>query len=216
MSGMPNSDNNSLSNRVYRHLRDGIADGRYPTGEYLVEQTIAKELGVSRTPVREAIKQLELEDLVSSQPNRGVVVTGFTSEDVLDVYTIRYLLEGQAAYWAAERITDEQIKRMREIMELMEFYTRKNDIEHVTSLDTQFHSAIYEACNSRTLKNILASLHRNIMRARQSSLTIPNRASVSLVEHRNIFDALASRNAQQAMDYTKQHISSAWEYNKPI
>ena len=89
-------DYSSLSEMVYRNLRDGIAEGKYKTGDCLVEMKIAEELGVSRTPVREALKQLELEDLVVSHPNRGVVVKAFSSEDLQDVSTIRHLLEGCA------------------------------------------------------------------------------------------------------------------------
>jgi DNA-binding GntR family transcriptional regulator len=115
-------------------FRDGIAEGRYQTGDFLVEMKIADELGVSRTPVREALKQLELEELVSSHPNRGVVVKGLSTEDLQDVSTIRHLLEGQAAYWAAERVTEEQLKALKETVELMEFYTAKNDVAHLVTL----------------------------------------------------------------------------------
>lgn len=197
-----------MSDKVYQSLRDAIAEGRYITGDCLVEQKIAQELGVSRTPVREALKQLELEDLVFSQPNRGVVVKGFTNEDFHDVYTIRHLLEGQAAYWAAERITADQLKQMAEIVELMEFYTNKNDVARLVQLDTSFHEGIYEACNSRTLKHILASLHHNIRRARTSSLTMPQRPLHSLAEHRSIFEALERHDAEEAKSLMENHIAN--------
>lgn len=204
-----NKDYSSLSDKVYRYLRDGIAEGRYQTGDCLVEMKIAEELGVSRTPVREALKQLELEDLVSSHPNRGVVVKGFSVEDLQDVSTIRHLLEGQAAYWAAERISENQLSELRDVVDLMEFYTGKNDIQHLVTLDTRFHELIYEASGSRTIRHILASLHHNIRKARQSSLTLPDRAPNSLEEHRNIFRAIERRDAPEAKAQMEAHVAIA-------
>ena len=204
-----NKDYGSLSEKVYRFLRDGIAEGRYQTGDCLIEMKIAEELGVSRTPVREALKQLELEDLVSSHPNRGVVVKSFTNEDLQDVSTIRHLLEGQAAFWAAQRVSDEQLKELREVVELMEFYTAKNDIAHLVALDTRFHELIYEASGSRTIRHILASLHHNIRKARQSSLTLPDRAPNSLAEHLSIYQAIENRDAQAAKEHMEAHVAIA-------
>ncbi len=213
MTGIYDSkDYASLSEKVYRSLRDGIAEGRYQTGDCLVEMKIAEELGVSRTPVREALKQLELEDLVVSHPNRGVVVKGFSNEDLRDVSTIRHLLEGQAAYWAAERVTPEQLAELKEVVELMEFYTQKNDIEHLVRLDTRFHELIYEASGSRTIRHILASLHHNIRKARQSSLTLPDRAPCSLSEHINIYHAIETHNAPAAKEYMESHVAVAAGY----
>ena len=207
-------DYSTLSDKVYRYLRDGIAEGKYKTGDCLVELKIAEELSVSRTPVREALKQLELEDLVVSQPNRGVVVKGFSDEDFRDVLTIRHLLEGQAAYWAAERINPEQLAQLREVVDLMEFYTQKNDVEHLVRLDTMFHEIIYEASNSRTIKHILTSLHHNIHRARQSSLNIPARPGSSLAEHQKIYGALEHHDSAAAKRYMEEHIATVLGCNQ--
>lgn len=204
-----NRDYASLSDKVYQYLRDAIADGRYQTGDCLVEMKIAEELRVSRTPVREALKQLELEDLVVSQPNRGVVVKAFTSEDVEDVFTIRHLLEGQAAYWAATRITPVELAELSELVDLMDFYTHKNDVAHLVQLDTRFHEVVYEASKSRTLKHILTSLHHNTQRARKSSLTVPNRPDGSLSEHRRIFAALERHDADAAKAEMEAHVDTA-------
>ena len=210
MNGLYDSkDYASLSEKVYSILRDGIAEGRYQTGECLVEMKIAEELGVSRTPVREALKQLELEDLVASHPNRGVVVKAFTNGDLQDVSTIRHLLEGQAAYWAAERVNQQQLDELREVVDLMEFYTGKNDVSHLVQLDTRFHELIYEASGSRTIRHILASLHHNIRKARQSSLNMPDRAVCSLAEHIQIFQAIERRDAPAAKQQMESHVAIA-------
>lgn len=207
-------DYTSLSDKVYRYLRDGITEGRYQTGDCLIEQKIAEEVGVSRTPVREALKQLELEDLITSHPNRGVVVKGFSTNDFDDVFTIRLLLEGQAAYWAAERITQPLLDNLQETLELMDLYTRKEDSEHLVRLDSNFHEILYDACQSRTLRNILLTLHQNIHMARQSSLTSPVRARQSLEEHREIFAAVAAHDAVAAKACIEKHIAGASGYRK--
>lgn len=137
------NDKQSLTAKVYTHIRDDIIEGRYKTGDYLVETKLAEELDVSRTPIREALKQLELEDLVVSIPNRGMMVQGMSSHDIDDIFTVRHLLEGQAAYWAAERIDASNLARLTEIVELMEMYTRKNDAANLARLDTEFHDVIF-------------------------------------------------------------------------
>lgn len=203
------SDKQSLTTKVYNHIRDGILDGSYKIGDYLVETRLADELEVSRTPIREALKQLELEGLVQSIPNRGMLVQGISDDDLNDIYTIRLLLEGQAAWWAAQRIDAEQLDRLAETLELMEMYTRRNDVAQLARLDTQFHDVLYSAANSRMLKHVLASLHQNARRARRSSLTSPHRPHDSLQEHKAIFHALESREPEQAKAAMEKHVSNA-------
>lgn len=203
------SEKQSLTAKVFRYIRDGITEGRYQSGDYLVETRLAEELGVSRTPVREALRQLELEDLVESIPNRGMIVKALSQEDVDDVFVIRHLLEGQAAYWAALRIKPEQLDLLAELIELMELYTRRGDSAHLAKLDTEFHEVIYEASNSRTLKHILGSLHHNVQRARQSSLTNKDRQPKSLDEHKEIYAALEAHDGDRAKLGMERHIFGA-------
>lgn len=202
-------DHHSLSDKVFKYIRDGIIEGRYQSGDYLVETKLAEELGVSRTPVREALKQLELEDLAESVPNRGVVVKGISQEDITDIYTIRLKLEGLAAFWAAQRIRQQQLDQLGELVELMELYTRRNDSVNLARLDSEFHEIIFTACNSRTLRHILISLHQNAQRARKSSLMSPARTPKSLEEHKEIYDALCAHDAERAKICMEQHILTA-------
>jgi len=204
-----NRERQPLTTKVFQCIRDGIIEGRYQSGDSLVETKLAEEFGVSRTPIREALKQLELDDLVEAIPNRGVIVKGFTPEDINDIFTIRHLLEGQAAFWAAQRIKPDQLDRLAEIIELMELYTRRGDSVHLTRLDTEFHEVIFEASNSRTLRHILGSLHQNIQRARQSSLTSAKRQPKSLDEHKEIYSALQSHDAENAKICMEQHVYGA-------
>ena len=199
-------DRQSLTTKVYKHVRDCILDGRYNTGDYLIETKLAEELDVSRTPIREALKQLELEGLVDSIPNRGVVVRGISDADIDDIFTIRYLLEGQAAYWAAERVNEEQLSELSELVALMELYTNKNDTVKLAKLDAEFHDVIFSASNSRMLKHILASLHQNAQRARKSSLGMPERTHKSFEEHMAIYEAIAGRRADEAKALMEAHV----------
>jgi len=203
------NDKQSLTTKVYNHLRDGILDGSYKDGDFLVETRLADELEVSRTPIREAIKQLELEGLVTSIPNRGAMVRAISENDIDDIYTIRQLLEGQAAFWAAQRITKEELAKLEEIVELMGFYTSRSDAAQLSRLDTEFHEELYKACDSRMLKHILGSLHQNARRARTSSLTMPKRPTGSLDEHRAIFGALSSGDPEAAKQAMERHVKNA-------
>lgn len=199
-------DKQSLTAQVCKRLRDDILEGRYEIGSFLVETKLAEELGVSRTPIREALKQLELEDLVISIPNRGVTVQGISEHDISDIFTIRHLLEGQAAYWAAERINEEQMNQLTETIALMDMYTARGDAANLARLDSQFHDIIFSASNSRILKHILTSLHQNVQRARRSSLSVPDRTHKSTEEHRAIFQAIESHDAEKAKSLMESHI----------
>ena len=203
------SDKQSLTTKVYNHIRDGILDGTYPIGGYLVETRLADEMEVSRTPVREALKQLELEGLVDSIPNRGMRVQGITDGDLDDIHTIRLLLEGQAAWWAAQRVDQEHLDRLAEILELLELYTRRNDVGQLAKLDCAFHDVIYDAARSRMLKHVLTSLHQNARRGRRSSLTAPSRPHYSFQEHQAIFRALEKHCPEEAKAAMEQHIANA-------
>ena len=203
------SDKQSLTTKVYNHIRNGILDGSYKDGDFLVETRLAEELEVSRTPIREALKQLELEGLVVSIPNRGSMVQAISENDIDDIFTIRQILEGQAAYWATQRITQEQMDKLTEKLELMEFYTKKGDANQLTRLDNEFHDIIYKASDSRMLKHILGSLHQNIRRARTSNLNLPARSNESLEEHRAIFAAMEAKDALAAKKAMEEHIKNA-------
>ena len=121
----------SLTEKVYQNLRSDILSGTFRDREELREAALAKTYGVSRTPVREAICQLALEGLVDTIPNRGAYVHSIHGKDVKDVYAIRSLLEGLAARWAVENITDEQIEAMEEVLYMSEYYRKKELWEQV-------------------------------------------------------------------------------------
>ena len=134
---------------------EDILNGKYQANEELKEKNIGDDLGVSRTPVREALRQLELEGLVHIIPNKGAFVEGVTLQDVKDIYEIRTLLEGLCARWAAERITQEQLEELEEIVFLSDFHYSKENWDQILELDNRFHEMVYEACASKELTRVL-------------------------------------------------------------
>lgn len=209
MKSIITNNSNSLTERVFSEIEQAILSGVYSVGDQLVESKISLELGVSRTPVREALKQLELEGLVTTIPNKGTFVVGVSTQDILDIYTIRVAIEGISSQWAAERITDSDVKELENIVELQEFYASKADILQILQLDTKFHEVIYEISGSRILNHTLALFHNQLKRARESSLLTTGRTITAVKEHRAIFEAIASHDAKKAKELTELHISNA-------
>ena len=156
---------------VYSHLEEEILTGKLVSGEALGEIALAKRLGVSRTPVRGALHRLAEDGLVEINPNRGAMVVGINTDDLIDIYNIRMRLEGLASSLAAKRIAEDELKELSDSVELSEFYIKKRDTEHLKELDTAFHSIIYKASGSRMLAKTLSELHKKIKSYRKLSLS---------------------------------------------
>lgn len=203
------SDTSSLRAQVFKEIEQAILNGAFAPGDSLTELRLSADLGVSRTPVREALRQLELEGLVRMIPNKGAVVVGVSEKDIADIYTIRSHIEGLAARWAAENVTDEEIGVLREIVELQEYYVSRGDSIQVWHLDSRFHELIYECCHSRPLRHTLSTFHHYIQKARAMSFKTAGRAKVAVQEHRDIFEAIAQRDPDAAEVLTAKHIKNA-------
>ena len=199
----------SLEESVYLQLEDELLSGRLKRGDTLTEQSLSARLGASRTPVRAALHRLAEDGLVEIVPNRGAVVLGVTSEDLVDIYKIRMRLEGLASREAAQRISREDAARLTDSVELSEFYIKKKDAEHLKELDSEFHDIIYRASGNRLLYKTLSDLHRKIKRYRKLSLTVTDRLERSVLEHREILSAITSGNAEEADRLTALHIEAA-------
>ena len=209
----------SLGGRVFKRLREDILKGRYKQQDELREATIGKELGVSRTPVREALRQLELEGLVAIVPNKGAYVTGISQKDIWDIYQMRKYLEGMCARWAAEHITEDQLEELEETILLSEFQMKKENgynKEQVTGLDGRFHTILYEASGSRMLCHVLTDFHRYVQMARKSSINVKARAEKSIEEHKAILQAIRDRNPDLAEQLAKEHIVHVMQNLKKI
>jgi DNA-binding GntR family transcriptional regulator len=188
-------------------MRDAIISGVLKPGERLMEIQLAEEMGVSRTPVREAIRKLELEAFVVMIPRKGAYVAGISHKDVADVFEIRTALEGLAAGLAAERITADEIEEMERVILFTE--GEEKDLERIVAKDTEFHDLLYKASRNNRLLQILANLREQIQRFRATSLAVPGRVLEAVKEHRAIVEALAEHNSEKAQELMTAHIVSA-------
>jgi DNA-binding GntR family transcriptional regulator len=200
----------SLRARVFKYIKAQIITGVYQPGESLVEAKLAEELKVSRTPIREAIRLLELEGLVETTHHKGAVVLGISAKDVEDIFAIRSMVEGLAARWAAQNIEEEQIKEMEKLVDLMEFYAQKKDINELAELDHKFHEVIFEASGSKILNLTLSNLHQYVQLARLESLKFPMRPPQTLEEHRAVLQAFKEKNPEAAEALLTQHVRNAY------
>lgn len=198
----------SLADQVFEQLENDIITGVYPRGEILTELKLVEQLGVSRTPIREALRRLEQERLIR-ESGKGSVVLGITLEDLVDIMNIRQRVEGLAAYYATKNLTPEGLTELKQISELQDFYYSRKDIEHLREMDDRFHDTIYELSQRTILRDTLLPLHKKAMRYRKISIEDPARLSRSIQEHKAIFDAIASGNAELAEELTTQHIIRA-------
>lgn len=202
------TDKYSLRGRVFNKIREDILNGRYVHNEALKETQISRELGVSRTPVREAIRQLELEGLVTIIPNKGAVVSGINAKDIKDIYAIRSLIEGLSAKWATHNINDEQLEVLEEIIYLSEFHLQKGHIEQLFELDTKFHEVLYQASQSKILKHVLSDFNDYVQRVRLASLSTEERAIKSIEEHKAIVEAIKAKDEDKVENLTNQHVKN--------
>lgn len=205
------TDKYSLRGRVFHKIREDILSGRYKVKEELREVAIGEEMGVSRTPVREAFRQLELEGLIQIVPNKGAYVTGITAKDIRDIYMMRSLLEGLCAKWATENITREQMEEMEENIFLSEFHASKGHTEQMAELDNRFHEILYEACNSKMLEHALKDYHQYVLRVRKKTLSTKTRSTASNAEHKKIMEAIKAGDGELAEKLANSHMLNAYE-----
>lgn len=198
---------------VFQKLREDILNGHYQYHDELREAAIGRELGVSRTPVREALRQLELEGLVTMIPNKGAYVNGISEQDIQDIYLIRARLEGLCARMAAERIDEEKLAGLEEIIVLSQFYEEKGNWEQLFLLDSRFHSLLYESCKSKILENQLKDFHQYVQRVRKSALAKEARAEQSTKEHADIVEAIKAKSPDRADRLATLHIMNVIKNN---
>ena len=211
MSNEELSSVKSLGEGVYLQLKERIIGGYYTDEYHLVETKLCEEFNVSRTPIREAIAQLELDGLAKTLPNRGTVVATVTVKDIADIYDIRMRIEGLAARLAAVNMTNEDLKELEEIMDLEDYHTVKGRIDKIVQFDSKFHSCIYRGTKSKILIQTLSMFHEHIKRARNSSLSVNGRAAEALKEHEAIFGSIRNRDPERAEELAIVHIKNARE-----
>lgn len=199
---------NSLADQVFEKLENDIVFGIYPRGEILTELKLAEQLGVSRTPIREALRRLTQERLLEDTP-KGSLVVGITKEDLLDIMSVRLQIEGLVARRATSNITKEGLLELQHILDLQDFYYSKGDIDNIRTMDDSFHILLCKHCGSTVLEDTLIPLYRKTQRYRRASMSDRQRTCHMTMEHRHIFDAIAAGNPDLAEQLTIEHITNA-------
>lgn len=202
--------NLSLANQVHQVIEENILNGVYKPGEILSESRLSEELGVSRTPIREALTRLESEKLIGITPT-GTVVLGITDKDVKDIFKVKMQLEPFVARLAAENISEEGLTRLKDVLDQQEFYVAKDNIVRVRNLDTEFHDIIYAECGSVVFQSILSPVHHKLLKYRKSSLENAERSPHSISEHAGIYEAIKNRDKELAEKLMFEHICHAYE-----
>ncbi|MEG0180252.1 MAG: GntR family transcriptional regulator [Terrisporobacter sp.] len=201
-----------LRDVVFENLRTAILEGRLRSGQRLMEVQLAEQLGVSRTPIREAIRKLELEGLVIMLPRKGAYVADMSFKDLIDVLEIRASLEGLAASLASERRRDEDIISLEKVAMEFEESVRNADVETVLKKDVEFHERIFALANNKKLYNLINSLWEQVHRFRVTYVS-DYEASLSLVEeHNKILQAIKDGDCEMAKKYATEHIELAEQF----
>jgi len=197
-----------LSQKIYRVLKTEIIKGTIKPGTKLLEGKIAEQMGVSRTPIREALRELAAEGFVKMTPNQGILVNNSSIEEIQEVLQIRGVLEGLAARLAAKIIKEKEITKLKECLKRLEYFTDKNNSLAFSKLDAEFHKIILNICGNKRLIQIHEILTDQVNRYRIRSLNIQGRLERSLEEHWRIVEALEGRVPKEADRLSQAHVDS--------
>ena len=190
---------------AYDAIRDGILTGRHAPGQRLIADDLARELGVSRMPVREALHRLEVAGLVAITPHRGAVVSDLSENECVEIYHIRAVLEGLATRLATPHLSESDHARLAALLETMEAGVKTEDPERVLTVNREFHTLIWSAAGAPRLRELLENLYDTSQRLRNVSLLIPGRLEQITQEHRLIAEALARRDPVAAERHANEH-----------
>lgn len=200
-----------MSDIIYKKLRQAILEEKFKTGERLIETNIADLLGVSRTPIREAFKQLEADGLIKSIPRKGVIVQGVSLEDALEIYEIREALEGMASRLACKRISKEELQEIRSIITSMETSIEDGNDKEYKKLHINFNNKILEASRNKKLIDEMNKYYEYLISLRNTTLKNNERRKEVLQEHIAIINAIESGDEDLAENLTRKHIRRAKE-----
>jgi DNA-binding GntR family transcriptional regulator len=200
-----------LRDEVFFSLRNAILEGRLHPGERLVEKELAQSLSISRTPIREALRKLELEGLVAHEPHRGVIVVGVSQAEAAEIYTIRAVLEGLAARLAASRRTDADVAQLKRLLSTMEQCIQSRNFPEFVPLHVTFHQSFTSASKSSRLCQMISALWDYVKSFEKASYSLPARLQSSCDEHRQIVGAIECKDENLAEEAARTHIMRAKE-----
>lgn len=214
MSAIDVFESKPLREKIADRIREDIIKGYYKDGERLVEPKLAETLGISRTPIREALRQLEGEGFIDIVPRKGAVVKELTLKDIDDLYAIKANLEGLAARQATKFITEKETSKLRNINE--KFYMisskNKNIIEEYLKYNLDFHDIFIRASKNKKLIETLDGLSKNFQRFKSILVTKADRSEAAYQEHLNIIESFEANDSDLAEKAVRIHIESGWEY----
>jgi len=190
---------------AYDAIRDGILAGRHAPGQRLIADELAKEFGVSRMPVREALRRLEVVGLVTITPHRGAVVSELSECECIEIYHVRAALDGLATRLAAPHLSEDDHARLTALLAEMEAGVEAKDLQRVLHVNREFHTLIWIAARAPRLRDLLENLYDASQRFRNISVLIPGRLDQITHEHRLIAEALARGDAAAAERYANEH-----------
>ncbi|MCR6545350.1 GntR family transcriptional regulator [Dehalobacterium formicoaceticum] len=200
-----------LGDIVFETIREAIISGYLRPGERLMEVQLAEEMGVSRTPVREAIRKLEQEGFLVIVPRKGAYVAGISLKDIADVFEIRASMESLAAGLAAQRITEEELNTLKDMVVSFAESADHHDLKDIVHTDTDFHDIIYKASRNERLIPIINNLREQIQRYRATSLAFPGRIKITVEEHRKMVEAISNKNVVLAQNLARAHVENAMD-----
>lgn len=194
---------------VCESLREAIRRGILKPGERIMEIQLAEELGVSRTPVREAIRKLELEGYVVMMPRRGTYVANMSIRDINEIFEIRTALESLSNGLAAEHITDEELEHLQRLLVIIGGYIKEGNMEKIVETDIEFHDLMYHAARNQRLVGIISNLRDQLTRFRTLSMSHPGRLEATLEEHKAIVEAIANGDRRSASKAAERHMENS-------
>ncbi len=199
----------SYADSVYEKLKADILDGGIEPGERLLEDDLSTRFGVSRTPVREALNRLEADGLVVDSPGRGVIVTEFGEEEILEGYVIRGVLEGVAARLAAQRATDLDIHRLDLLLDALEKARSAGDLDTAIRISGDFHAQVWQVAGNRRLLKLMRDIEATMGRYQRLTMAQPGRTDRAIHEHREILEAIRAHDGDRAEGLGRAHMQEA-------
>jgi len=207
LEGIRVAKKKSLREEVYESLRRSILHGKLKAGQRLIEEQLAHQIGISRTPVREAFHKLERDDLVSRLPKKGFAVREFTKADVEEIFGIRSALESYAAYLATLHIAPEKISTLEKNIDETEKAMEGGDYDKVVQLHTEFHNVLYKSCKSWKLLDMINNYSDYFYRYRAALVHTESGFSSSTEDHRRMLEAMRKRNPRLVERIVRKHLA---------
>lgn len=205
----PLTESPSLDKLAYDKIKEAILTFKFLPDQILLEGELAAQLGISKTPVRDALMRLEKEGLVARIPYKGTYVSSLTNEDMANIFRIRIVLEGLAVRLASERLTPKDYQQLQDLVEKHAEALRKKDVAAASAINSDFHNLIIDVCENPRLRQMLYNLDDHLKRYRLLSISQGLRMDKAIHEHTAICEALIAHDADRAEQAMKAHLESA-------